>query len=75
MLGVSGKPFWQQESYDRAVRNQEEFERIRRYVELNPVRAGLVSTVGEYRYSSANRIAGLDDPPGLKPISKSATRR
>ena len=35
-------PFWQDESYDRLVRDAAEFERIRRYIEWNPVRAELV---------------------------------
>jgi putative transposase len=41
LLDRTGLPFWQHESYDHWVR-EGEFERIRRYIELNPVRAGLV---------------------------------
>ena len=41
MLGLSGKPFWQDESYDHLVRSDAEFERIRAYIESNPVKAGL----------------------------------
>jgi hypothetical protein len=48
-----GEPFWQSESYDRWVRNDVEFRRIERYIEENPVRAGLVSAPEEYRWSSA----------------------
>ncbi len=34
-----------------------------RYIELNPVRAGMVSTPGEYSYSSyAHHALGVDDP-------------
>ena len=40
MLGLAG-PFWQDESYDRLVRDGMEFERIVRYIERNPVNAGL----------------------------------
>src|SRR5260370_276476 len=40
LLGRSG-PFWQRESYDRAVRNTEEWKRIFAYIENNPVKAGL----------------------------------
>jgi putative transposase len=55
MLGLTGKPFWQDESYDRLVRDGTEFERIRRYIEYNPVRAGLVATPAAYPWSSAGR--------------------
>ena len=44
--------FWQEESYDRFVRDANQFERIRAYIEMNPVRAGLVKEPGEYRWSS-----------------------
>jgi REP element-mobilizing transposase RayT len=53
LLGLTGKPFWQEESYDHTVRNEREFERIRAYIEENPVRSGLVKVSGEYRWSSA----------------------
>jgi REP element-mobilizing transposase RayT len=46
LLGRSGQPFWQDESYDHLVRSDAEFERIREYIESNPVKAGLVA-VGE----------------------------
>jgi putative DNA methylase len=52
-LGLAGQPFWQDESYDRVVRNEAEFERIRTYIEANPVRAGLAAEPNEYRWSSA----------------------
>ena len=39
MLGRSGQPFWQDESYDRLVRDEVEFKRIARYIEMNPVKA------------------------------------
>jgi len=42
LLGSTGDPFWQDESYDHLVRHEREFERIRNYIEANPVRAGLV---------------------------------
>jgi len=53
MLGFTGKSFWQEESCDRLVRDQREFEKIRSYIEENPVRAGLVKDAAEYRWSSA----------------------
>lgn len=53
MLHLTGTPFWQKESYDHLVRDHKEFERIRGYIEENPVRAGLVHEAGEYHWSSA----------------------
>ena len=55
ILGLAGKNFWQDESYDRLVRDSDEFERIQRYIEYNPVRAGLVTLPEEYPWSSAGR--------------------
>ncbi len=51
VLGTRGR-FWQDESYDHLVRNGE-FERIKRYIELNPVKAGLAATPEEFPWSSA----------------------
>jgi REP element-mobilizing transposase RayT len=53
-LGLTGKSFWQQESYDHLVRSDEEFERIRRYIENNPVKAGLVAEPADFEWSSAS---------------------
>jgi putative DNA methylase len=58
MLGLTGKPFWQEESYDHLVRNEREFEGIRNYIEENPIRAGLVNQASEYRWSSAAWATG-----------------
>jgi REP element-mobilizing transposase RayT len=53
VLGRTGEPFWQSESYDHWVRDEAEFERVRAYVEHNPVRAGVVARAEEFRWSSA----------------------
>jgi len=53
MLALTGSSFWQEESYDHLVRHEREFEKIRNYIEENPVRAGLVREASEYRWSSA----------------------
>jgi REP element-mobilizing transposase RayT len=53
LLGLSGTPFWQDESYDHLVRSDEEFARIRGYIENNPVSAGLAREPGEFAWSSA----------------------
>ncbi|MBI4910213.1 MAG: transposase [Acidobacteria bacterium] len=52
MLGRTGQPFWQEESYDHLVRDGREFDKIRWYIEENPVKAGLVKEAAEYRWSS-----------------------
>ena len=56
ILGVTGRPFWQEESYDRVVRDEIEFRRIKRYIEMNPVKAGFVATPEEFLWSSARPI-------------------
>jgi putative transposase len=58
ILGLTGSPFWQEESYDHLVRTAPEFERIRGYIEENPVRAGLAREAREFLWSSARWPAG-----------------
>ncbi len=41
VLNRSGQ-FWQDESYDRLIRNEQELYNIVKYVLMNPVKAGLV---------------------------------
>jgi len=53
ILGRTGQPFWQDESYDHWVRGPEEMEKIVRYIERNPVTAGLVKRAEDWRWSSA----------------------
>jgi REP element-mobilizing transposase RayT len=53
LLGRTGETFWENESYDHWARDAAEFGRIVRYIENNPVRAGLASRPEEYRWSSA----------------------
>jgi len=58
MLALTGRPFWQEESYDHLVRHTPEFEKIRNYIEENPVRAGLAGEASCYRWSSAGWATG-----------------
>jgi hypothetical protein len=53
MLGLTGSAFWQDESYDHTLRYEREFEKVRSYIENNPVRAGLVQDARQYRWYSA----------------------
>jgi len=55
ILGRSGRPFWQDESFDRWLRDEAEFRRTVRYIENNPVRAGLVQNPEDWPWSSAWR--------------------
>jgi len=54
ILSRTGRPFWQDESYDHWVRDAKEFERIAGYIEWNPVRAGLVKRPEDWPWSSAS---------------------
>ena len=54
ILGRTGESFWQHESYDHWIRNDEEKSRIRRYIRHNPVKAGLCQSPEEWRWSSAH---------------------
>ena len=53
ILGRTGQRFWQHESYDHWARDRYELERIVRYTEANPVRAGLVASEEQWPWSSA----------------------
>jgi putative transposase len=56
ILERKGEPFWQRETYDHWVRDDQELRRIAAYIEENPVKAGLVSNACEYPWSSANGV-------------------
>ncbi len=47
-------PFWQGESYDHWVRDEEELERIVEYIAFNPVKADLVKQPHEWFFCSAH---------------------
>ena len=50
ILGRKGR-FWQDESYDHVVRDDKELKRIVNYVLHNPVKAGLVESAADWRWS------------------------
>ena len=54
LLNRSG-PFWQQESFDHCVLDEDEMERILEYIEFNPVKGGLCKQPEEWKFSSAHR--------------------
>jgi putative transposase len=57
ILGRTGKPFWQDESYDHWIRSTQELDEIIDYVETNPVSAGLVHSAEQWLWSSAGKAA------------------
>jgi REP element-mobilizing transposase RayT len=58
ILSLSGSPFWQDESFDHWVRNPVDGEKIRKYIERNPVAVGLVARPEDWPWSSASRGIG-----------------
>ncbi|MGB1249502.1 MAG: REP-associated tyrosine transposase [Candidatus Promineifilaceae bacterium] len=50
ILGRKGT-FWQSESYDHVIRNEQEWHRVMSYVLHNPVKAGLVDDWAEWPWS------------------------
>ncbi len=53
VLGRTGVPFWQDESFDHWIRHPAQFEKVRAYIENNPVRAGLAQRPEQWPFSSA----------------------
>ena len=49
-LGRHGR-FWQEESFDRVMRDVREFDRTVSYIVSNPVKAGLVSDVADWPWT------------------------
>ena len=75
LLGRTGEPFWQRESYDHWVRDEREWRRIEFYIENNPVRAGLVGHADEYRWSSQWKQSGVGTNADAARTSACATVR
>jgi len=51
--GVQGGRIWQPGYQDRALRREEDVRRVARYIIANPLRAGLVTSVGDYPHWDA----------------------
>jgi len=56
--GLISGPLWQPGFYDHAVRHAEDLMAISRYIVGNPLRAGLVSEIGQYPHWDAVWITG-----------------
>ena len=64
-LGRSGA-FWQDESYDRVIRDSVQLYKTIDYVHDNPVRAGLVRSAEEWRWSSAAAMGKVGNDDGVR---------
>jgi len=53
-------PVWQRDYFDRFIRTERHHMMAREYIEMNPVRAGLVASPMQYRWSSAYSAAGAE---------------
>jgi REP element-mobilizing transposase RayT len=51
ILGRRG-PVWQRDYFDRFIRDEAHFERVRFYIENNPVSAGLIEDAASWPYGS-----------------------
>lgn len=54
ILGRRGH-FWNKEYFDRYIRDGNHFAKALRYIEMNPVKAGLCEAPEEWRFGSARR--------------------
>lgn len=52
LLGKEGG-FWEEDFFDRVIRDQKHLEHARQYIRMNPVKAGLCSTPEQWRWGSA----------------------
>jgi REP element-mobilizing transposase RayT len=53
LLKRTGSPFWAKDYFDRRIRDREHEGRVVRYIENNPVKAGLCRAPEDWRWSSA----------------------
>jgi putative transposase len=65
VLGRTGQPFWQDESWDHYLRNSDQLSRTIAYIEGNPVSAGLARSAESWPWSSAAWPAKPPAPPNL----------
>ena len=56
ILGRSGQ-VWEEDYFDRYIRDENHLSTVVDYIEQNPVKAGLVDTASDWRWSSASRNA------------------
>lgn len=64
LCGTTGQ-LWQQDYFDRAMRDERQLRNVVRYIEQNPVKAGLVAHASAWAASSAAACAAGDEEPRL----------
>ena len=63
-------PVWQRGFTDHRIRDAQDYQNHLRYIEANPVKAGLVLSAKEYSWCSAcGRFPTNGCPQGLKPLT------
>lgn len=67
ILGTTGDTFWQADYFDRYIRDQEHYRKVVRYIENNPVKAGVVREPAQWPWSSApyRGLYGSDELPKI----------
>lgn len=55
ILNRTGMPFWQKESFDHLIRDDDDRHRCSHYVNMNPVNAKLCQRPEEWKWSSARQ--------------------
>lgn len=53
--GPQSRGFWQRDYWDRYIRNDDHYHTVVRYIEENPVKAGLATAAQNWPWSSAHR--------------------
>ena len=66
ILGRTGQPFWQDESFDHYLRATSQLDRTIAYIEQNPVSAGLTCSAERWPWSSAGWQAKPPAPPSQR---------
>jgi acetyl-CoA synthetase len=61
---------WQPDYFDRYIRDAEHFVKTVRYIENNPVKAGLCGSPGEWPFSSASPRAAIADEGVRVPLEE-----
>jgi len=69
MLGRSGE-VWQREYFDRYIRDDRHLQAVIKYIEENPVKAKLVMSADDWRFSSAARKEKAGGTPALLEMLK-----
>ena len=63
-------PVWQRGFTDHRIRDCQDYRNHLKYIEENPVKRGLSNSAKDYSWSSASGNYVMDEPQGLKPLSK-----